>query len=113
MTHFTLRGHELSPVKHLYLKGVALDRPQKVEVLDKFVDKVSETGAIRVCWYDYYVYTFMSHPDIYLSFTFSLYYRRFEIVGSKIAIDILAIDIGCYQVNLLFVFPFYTFFTVH
>lgn len=45
LTHFTLRGHELSPVKHLYLKSTALERSQKVEVLEKFVDKVSETGA--------------------------------------------------------------------
>lgn len=41
LTHFTLRGHELSPIKHIYLKSVNLERFEKVELLEKFVDKVN------------------------------------------------------------------------
>lgn len=48
LTHFTLRGHEISPVKHLYLKVTALDRSQKVEVLGKFVDKVWWVAIVAV-----------------------------------------------------------------
>lgn len=62
LTHFTLRGHELSPVKHLYLKATALERPQKVELLEKFVDKVSETRIFD---------SFMSHQDYLLFFYLS------------------------------------------
>lgn len=43
LTHFTLRGHELSPVKHIYLKNINLQRPEKFELLEKFVDKVKIT----------------------------------------------------------------------
>lgn len=60
LTHFTLRGHELSPVKHLYLKEkVALERSQKVAVLDKFVDKVRETDCFSNEYYECYVYSFI------------------------------------------------------
>lgn len=41
MTHFALRGHELSPIKHLYLKVNALKRAEKVELLQRFVDEVN------------------------------------------------------------------------
>lgn len=43
LTQFTFRGHELSPVKHLYLKNVDKDRAEKVGILEKIVDKVSTT----------------------------------------------------------------------
>lgn len=43
LTQFTFRGHELSPIKHLYLKNVDKDRAEKVEILEKIVDKVSIT----------------------------------------------------------------------
>lgn len=51
LTHFILRGDELSPVKHLYLKVTALERSEKVEVLEKFVDKVNEN---RYGWHVYF-----------------------------------------------------------
>lgn len=41
LTHFTFRGHEISPVKHLYLKNTTKQRAEKVVFLDKFVDMVS------------------------------------------------------------------------
>lgn len=59
LTHFTLRGHELSPVKHLYLKVATLERPEKVELLEKFVDKVNDTRQfwwLFSCWF--IVFTF-------------------------------------------------------
>lgn len=40
LTHFSFRGHELSPIKHLYLKDNEDERAKKVEILDNFVDKV-------------------------------------------------------------------------
>lgn len=40
LTHFTFRGNELSPIKHLYLKNVDKERSEKVDLLDKIVDKV-------------------------------------------------------------------------
>lgn len=41
LTHFTFRGHELSPIKHLYLKNHTGDREHTVNQLEVFVDKVS------------------------------------------------------------------------
>lgn len=40
LTQFSFRGHELSPIKHLYLKNPAGDRAHTVDLLDVFVDKV-------------------------------------------------------------------------
>ncbi|XP_031623394.1 serine palmitoyltransferase 1 [Contarinia nasturtii] len=42
LTQFTFRGHELSPIKHLYLKNVNKQRSEKVDILEKIVDKCIE-----------------------------------------------------------------------
>lgn len=40
LTQFTFRGNELSPIKHLYLKNIDMERNEKVRILDQIVDKV-------------------------------------------------------------------------
>jgi hypothetical protein len=41
LTNFTLRGHELSPVKHLYLKGEQGDAKWEQKVLTNIGSEVS------------------------------------------------------------------------
>lgn len=42
LTHFTFRGNELSPIKHLYLKNINRERSEIVDILEKIVDKVNK-----------------------------------------------------------------------
>lgn len=46
MSNFVLRGHELSPVKHLYLKNVTENSQDEAPKLEQIVSKVDRKVVI-------------------------------------------------------------------